>query len=305
MGLNYEDFLRQIEAEVKLYVGEWGRVCIFPVKKNNSVVLDRLTILMEKKNVSPAIYLNDYYREYLAGRTVEEIAADIIDCYKEKNKVGSIDTSFYTDIQRVKKRIVCRLVNYEKNRRLLEEVPYQMYLNLAVIYYYQMDCREIGMAAILVKKEHLRMWGIDQKALHDIAVKNTADLFPWEFLSMCELLQSAGEAEDGGGLGIDLREDGQPLPLYVLTNRAKCYGAFWMTDQTVLKKIGEQLQEDYFILPSSVHECMVIPDREKTEAKWFQEMVREINETQVEPEEVLGDAVYRYDRWTGVLRMIL
>lgn len=294
--LNYEEFLQEMEKRVRMRVGKEVRVCIFPVRKNNSIVLDGLTILEQDHNLAPVIYLNTYYQDYLAGVTEEQIADRIVSCFHQQNTRKRIDVSFYTDPLQVKERIVCRLINYEKNRRLLEEIPYRMFLNLAVVYYYLLECGEIGPAVILVRNEHMRMWEMNEAMLHAIAEENTRKLLPCDFMSMGDMMNSMMTQEELQSLGLDLSEDEQPFQMYVLTNQSKSFGAIWMTDENVLEEIGNRLMQDYYILPSSVHECMVVPVKNGMDEKQLQEMVREINETQVDPEEVLGDTVYRYSR---------
>ena len=90
-------------------------------------------------------------------------------------------------------------------------------------------------------------------------------------------------------------EDGR-IPMYVLSNKEKTMGAACILYDSILTLIGERLQDDFYILPSSIHECIVVPMNITTTKKELQEMVREINATQVIPEEVLSDEVYTYTR---------
>lgn len=295
--MSYKEFLTQIEKQVQSRMGKEARICIHSVTKNNSVILDGLSILEYGDNVSPAIYLNSFYQEYLSGETMEQIVNRILFYYHQGKKVHRVDTSFYTDIRKARKRMVCRVINREKNQKLLEEVPYRPFLNLAVVYYYLLEQKEIGSAAILIRKEHLNMWGMEEKEIHAIAMENTRKLLPCEFLSMEEMIYSMlGEN--------DFSICNEEAPLYVLTNNEKSYGAVWMTDGAVLEMIAEQLDGDYYVLPSSIHECMVVPVRAGIERRILAEMVEEMNMTQVEPEEVLADNIYCYVQEEKCLKMI-
>ena len=158
---------------------------------------------------------------------------------------------------------------------------------MAIVYYYLAESRELGEASILVKEEFLTLWGMDEKTLHKTALENTRRLLPWDFLSMSQMLHDAS--------GVEFWREEPELPLYILSNRDKYFGSVWITDPRVLEEIGKELRGDYYILPSSVHECMIVPAALGANVRELQEMVQEINETQVEPEEVLADTVYRYD----------
>ena len=161
-----------------------------------------------------------------------------------------------------------------------------------------MEHETIGMAAVLIRREHLGMWGIDEKTLHDAAVRNTKRMLPWDFRSMSELINSMMNTEL-------LQDSSQEVPLFVLSNKDKSFGAVWMTDAEILEKIGEKLKDNYYILPSSVHECLIVPAAVVSDERMLLEMVQEINETQVEPEEVLADAVYQYDRGQKNLSVLM
>lgn len=299
---DYDVFLRKMKRLVREKAGGEARVCIFPVRKNNSILLDGLALLEKGRNLAPVLYLAPYYRAYQAGEGEEELAEQILDEYERRKGSGKIDLSFYMDPLQAKKRIVCRLISYKRNKRILKEIPYRMFLDLAVVYYYLLEKEETGAAAILVRREHLRMWGMDEQALRETAEKNTRKLLPCDFLSMGDVMRDLMEPEEIRRLGLDERGREQTDVLYMLTNRQKSFGAVWMTDQAVLERIGERLKQDYYILPSSVHECMVVPVREGMEVRQLQEMVKEINETQVDPEEVLEDTVYHYSRSRGILQ---
>ena len=293
--MSYREFLYQIEAQVKDRMGKEAQICIHSVVKNNSIVLDGLSILEQGDNVSPAIYLNGFYQEYLAGETIEKIVSRILAFYQRGRKIRKMDISFYTDPEKARKRVVCRVINQEKNHQLLREIPWRPFLNLAVVYYYLLEQEELGAASILIRKEHLQRWGREEEELHKTAVHNMKILQPYQFLSMTEMIYSMTGSEE------ILRER---IPLYVLTNRERYYGAVWMTDPAVLWEIGERLGQDYYVLPSSIHECMVVPAQIQPGEEILKEMVREINATQVEPEEVLEDTIYYYNREKEMIQLV-
>lgn len=294
--MSYKEFLDWVETQVKIRMGKEVRIYIHSVAKNNSVLLDGLSILEQGDNVSPAIYLNGYYREYLEGVPKWEIIDEILELYQMTKTIRQMDTSFYTDADQVKDKIVFRLVNKEKNQKLLKEVPYRSFLDLAIVYYYIFHHEKIGSAAIMVKNEHMEMWGMNETALYELASRNTRRLLCWQFDSMEKMIQ---------GL---IKEPcvfcPTEVPLYVLTNEARSYGAVWMTSGEVLEQIGKKLENDFYILPSSVHECMIVPGNVKVQEHVLKEMVEEINQTHVEPEEVLADTIYFYERKNRKLAIV-
>lgn len=84
--------------------------------------------------------------------------------------------------------------------------------------------------------------------------------------------------------------------LYALTNVEKQYGASMITQPEVLNKLEQLFPEGFYVLPSSVHEVLIVPDNGEMEPKMLGEMVREVNKNEVERQEVLSDRVYSYDK---------
>lgn len=285
--MEYQEFLGNVRDLVQKKVGENGRVNLAQVLKNNRSSIDTMTILNGKSNVSPAIYMDRYYQNYLDGDSIETIAEQIEDFHRKNAKEQSYDLSYYTDYDQVRGHLVCRLVNYEKNQEMMLCVPHRRFLDLAVIYYYKMEDDTFGDASILVKNEHLEMWDADPEEIDDAAMSNTARLMPYECIYIADMIR------DMTGVQIEEACGGQ-IPMYVLTNIEKCFGAAVLLYPAVLEAVGARLGGDFFVLPSSVHECMLVPVAEDLDPGELRKIVCEINEECVAPEEVLGDTVYRY-----------
>ena len=135
------------------------------------------------------------------------------------------------------------------------------------------------------------------------AVKNVKNLLPAEFVTMNHALKSLlGDVEyEEGDLLLEKKKDYDQM--YVLSNKFRNYGAACIAYPNVLEMIGQILKKDYYILPSSVHEVIIVPYSEIYVCSKLDEMVREINSTQVEEEDVLSNHVYLYDRVSGKLRV--
>ena len=71
----------------------------------------------------------------------------------------------------------------------------------------------------------------------------------------------------------------------------------------VLEMIGEILKEDFYILPSSIHEVIILPKSKGIAKEELDAMIQDINHTQVDTEEVLSDHSYLYERGLGKIQM--
>ena len=290
----YGEFIEKFADELKKFTTPDEQVSTKVVKKNNGVYQQAIVIRTKDSNAFPLIYPTQQFLEYQDTKDIETIARQTIRFYRDQNRRLQFDADFFTDLEKAGRNIVCRIISREKNEQLLEHIPHKDFLNLAVVYYCLTDVSPIGKGAILIRNEHLKMWGISCETLDVIARSNTRKLLPYDFRSMKDMISSILGKEVSG-------PEDKESSLYVLSNVARCFGAVWITDRDVLETIGRQLNEDYYVLPSSVHECVVLPCRGENDEKKLSAMVREINSTQVRPEEVLADSVYRYSCKSKVL----
>lgn len=284
--MTYYQFIHAVEVRVKEGVEENTTVYIRSAVKNNGTTRHGLTIAETGLNIFPTIYLEEYYRQFQEGSSVENIAGDILKLYGEVRFKRSFENESITDYERVKKRIIYRLVNREANKDLLKEVAYEEYLDMAIVFYVLLEVNTYGMASMLIKDEHLAMWNISAEEIYRRAHENTRKLLPYEFKTMKAVIQELTDIED---------EDKEDV-MYVLSNRSRSYGAAAILYKGRLEEIGEYLEEDYYVLPSSVHEMIIIPQSAAPGQEELSDLVTEINTTQVDAEEVLSNHAYYYDR---------
>ena len=291
---NYALFKQQLLTSLREFLPADTRISIDSFSHNNRLSLDGLTILEPGSNISPTIYLESYFEQYEQGTDFTKIRQQILQYYHEHRYVQNIDVSFFTSLVKVRPRIVYKLIHYGKNRELLKEIPHFTYLDLAITFYYLVPGESSENASILIHNSHLAFWNISKDNLLLFAQQNTMQLLPDSFLPLtdliCSILPGAEAAE------ISEEYSANPLPMYVLTNKRRYFGACCILYPDVLKKISEKLNDDLILLPSSVHEFILIPSRFADHPGDFQNIVHEINVTGVAPEEILSDSIYFYNK---------
>lgn len=300
--MNYNSFLSELTSRVREIVSPECVVDIQPARKNNGVMLDSMIIRRPDDQVCPNIYLNQIYVDYQKGMTMDQAVECILQAYEEAAPALRLDAEQLFNSDTIRRQVVFRLVNYEKNEALLKEVPHERFLDLALIYYVMVHTEEFGAGAVMVRNAFLRHYNLTKEELHEAAGENTRRLLPVDFLRITDLLREFGEKSGVNSYtDICIEEDSASSPLYVLTNQSRQYGAYYMTDVHVLGDIARALGTDLYILPSSVHECMVVPANMWDDEKGLSCMVREINRSQVSPDEFLADTVYRFCKEDGRL----
>ena len=297
--MNYERFKQYVADHIKEFLPQGYNVQeinITEQRKNNNVIWDALSIKGER-NIVPAIYLEPYYQAYTDGVSMDAVLQKIADVYMESmEQVGEFPTSSF-QYEKIKDGIFVVVQNADMNRGLLEMVPHELRDDLALLYRVNVELSNGEKGSVLIHNNHLEMWGIDEETLKEVAWDNMHNYFPPEFSSMSNILRSAGY--DEGPLGAEL------LEMYVLSNKDKHYGATYMFDTEVMSRIAEEIGGDIVVLPSSIHESILLKKGKDTDFDILRERVKEVNRTQLHPTEILSDEVYQYSRDTQTLSRVM
>lgn len=290
--MKYQEFIENIKEYITTHVDSSQKVIIQPVVKNNGTVYDGLIIIDPILNISPTIYLNPYYHRYLNGVSMEDIYDDILTTYEENLPKEDFDISIFKDFTKAKDHIIIKLVNYSRNLELLQDIPHVRFHDLAIIFVVGVCDFMQEYATILIHNHHLPLWDITSKELYQIAMKNTPKLLPYKFEHMEKMLEHLIDSPLPFSSG---------LPMSVLTNQVKIHGASCITYPGVLKELANTLDDNLIIIPSSIHEVLILPEKsinEDYQLKDFTDMIMEINETQLTDDEILSDHAYLYDKET-------
>lgn len=289
--MSYEKFVQEIETKLQAKVGDNRKIYIHTAVKNNGRTRKGITFVEKGINVSPTIYLEEYYERFVNGWCFEGIIEQILQLYQSVRVSQSWKCDFINDYEMVKDKIVIRLVNRKANQKLLREVPCLPYLDLAIIFHVLVELDEQGerMATMLIRNEHLEWWNVSVDEMYGEALGNTERLLPSELSSMFMVIEEVLPEWERP----EMQEDEDFM--YVLTNDRRSFGACTILYSERLKMIGMYLKENYYVLPSSVHEVIILPESKAVGKDDLTQIVYEINHTQVPDEEILSDNVYYYD----------
>lgn len=294
-----EEFTEKIVTLLKGRLGD-VTVRLHNTIKNNGIRLTGLAIQESDSNIAPCIYLEDFYSDYEEGdKNIEDIAEEII-CFYHKNRVThDFNVSMLTDYSRVRPVLRGRLINTERNAERLKAMPHREFFDLSLIY-----CVEIpgpdnqGVGNIQVWDEHMELWGVTEQELYSRVMENMAAFDRASIVNMADILTNMQECP------VEMAAE-EIFPMYVLTNQSKCNGAVQILNSMALEEAAGIVGSDFFILPSSIHETILIPAVESggTPAD-LARMVHEVNETVLSEDEFLSSHVYRYCTRTGQIQIV-
>lgn len=304
MSMSFDLFKESLIQFLQENLGGEFKVFSDNVMKNNGVELTGIIIQKSGQNASPTIYINGLYEEYQRGISLKKISETILQIYEDNCYDTSVDLCRFKSYSGAKEQIAFKLINKEKNQKLLQQVPHRIFHNLAIVFYYVVNEPPFfGKASILITNTHLKYWEVDEKELCMTAMCNTPRLMPPQIQNiedvMKGLLKNEGTKEEMveqimTGLKRELAGVDK-VPMYVLTNEQKLQGAACMLYPGVIQSFAKTFNRNLYILPSSIHEVILLPEDESYHKEDLLAMVTEINATQVDKCEVLADAVYFFD----------
>ena len=298
--MEYKEFVEYIKMNAGYIAGEGGNITINHVIKNNGCEMDGLVIMEKGKDIAPTIYLDSFYELYTNGENIKNIIRQIEVIYEQNKNNVTFDVNILKHFDTIKDKIVYKVVNYRSNEKLLEQVPHKRILDLAVVFYCLLDNEYGRSATALIYNNNLKNWNVTIDDVYKAALKNTPDLLHSKISSMAALFEKCGVNVDGEE--VDLK-DYVPSDMYVLTNESKLNGAACILYENVFYDFAQKLGADLYILPSSVHEVILLPKLSMFEKDELVNMVKEVNTEGVAADEVLSDHVYEYNRTERLITM--
>ncbi len=289
--MEIREFTRKVCIAMERELGEAYTTKMKDVRKNNGVILHGMLIISKENNVVPTIYLDSFWEAYEEGAPFSMIIRSLLKIYKEDTAKKQIDIKFFTSFEKVKNRICYKLIGKKENMELLRDIPHVDFLDLAICFFYAYQSESLGEGSILIHNSHLDMWKVSKSELYVLAVENTPRLFGWECNSIEAVLSDDTKALEGEYRDILMQE----ISMKILSNKKKIYGATCILYPGLLEKLAINIGSSFYILPSSVHEVILLLDAGEHDADNLKDMIREVNGTLVAKEDILSDTLYYYD----------
>ena len=291
--MDFKEFTNKMEQDLKAALEDVSpgvSVRQSPVEKLQGESYSALTVMPEGDNVGVNVNLDRLYAEMQAGKSYDEVLDEAADQMAEVlGDMPQWDVSQLSSYDRAKNQLCVEVVGIAGNEEMLNNIPHKEMENMALIYRMEVGKDERGAATMLVTNVLMDRFGVNQEQLHADAMQNSQVIRPAVLKSMAEVM-----AEMIGAPVEELQETGVP-PMFVATNEEKTKGAAALFYPDFMDQAAKELGGDFYVLPSSVREVLLLPDDGMAKTAELSAMVSQINEAEVAPEERLSDSVYHYD----------
>lgn len=300
--MQYENFLAHMQVCIEQMAKSNYQVQFHSIMKNNDVELNGVILMKEGERVSPTIYLNPYYDRYLQGESIPRLCKEIVELRVITMRENSLDEATEDmSLERWKDKVIYRLVNRKSNKKRLEGVPFMQIVDLAITFHCLVRNNDDGIGSFIITRELMESWNLTVRELYQLAGVNTPRLFPSSIKTMEDVLQDMLEPMKEEIVDEDHEQEipfqfESPHSMYILSNSNGINGASALLYPEVIENFSNTIKSNVYILPSSIHEVILVPFQEEIDKSQLIQMVNEVNETQVAKEEVLSTSVYYYDR---------
>lgn len=278
--MTYQTFLDMLEESVRMKLKAQEKIRRIEILKNNGVKLDGFSYEKEGHREQPTVYVNHYYSPDLEEKELEEIAKLVVKLQRDSILIPGKDLAQVLEYPKMKEQVYYRLVSREKNEELLGRIPWIPWLDLALVFYLRIPGHIIKNATALIHTSHLEHWGLTLGELYRTASENMKKLSVL-LKPMEEFLENYHPEVPRSGM-------------YVLSTEKKEFGAAAIVSPKVQNMCYEKIGEDYYVLPSSIHELILLPVSMAAGREELEALVREVNSFCVSEEDYLGGRVYRY-----------
>ncbi|MCH5252111.1 MAG: hypothetical protein J1F22_03970 [Lachnospiraceae bacterium] len=292
-----EQFTEQLtERMQELLSSEGYEVSHDVFMKNNDVSRYGIVIQKQGELISPTIYIENYYDDYIHMKlTMDEITNQLLSILHNIREHAEQYDSLAMDFESCQDKIIYRLISTKKNQKILRGIPHIPFLNMSITFAVVCNLSSDGLESLRISNELLEKWDVSVKQLYQLAKENTPRIFPVRIDSLEKIIFSYLGMEREA---LPISEDQlgkKETPLLLITNESGINGASVLLYEDLIQELAEKYKSNLYILPSSVHEIIVIPGDDIKMLPGLATMVADINKKHVSREEVLADTAFYYD----------
>lgn len=294
--MDYETFKQEFAEDIKEKLSQRGygdvMTSFHDIEKTNQNY-EAISVVQAGSNIGVNFNIENAFASYEHTGDYEGVLASATGVIVGGlDQIPAVDVNVLMNYEVMKEKLSVEVISADANEELLAKVPHDRIEDLAVVYRFIMESNEDGRASILVNNDLIERMGVTHEQLRADALENSPEIRPVVIQGMNEVMKEmmGPEAYEMFGIPDDTEE-----MMFIATVPDKNSGAGVLAYQDFMDQAAEKIGGDFYVIPSSIHEILLVPDNGEVQAEGLKEMVQEVNATEVSPEEKLSDNVYHYD----------
>lgn len=290
--MDLETLAQTVAEKLRKEMGEGYLISVATNLKNNNTEQIGITFTHEQKSVSPTIYINDLLEQIIRNeRETGEVVREVLSRYE--NSIAATEEIKLLDIElpSCRNRVIYRLISREQNKKMLEDFPYIPFLDMAITFHIIVGANPTYVQTIKIDKKLQEKWDVSVEQLFKMANDNTEKIFPLEIGDLNQIAKKQHiQTEEND------QTDMEGLAMIVITNTTGLFGASAVLYKEVMQNIADEIACDLYVIPSSVHEMILVPAEDEKLYGVLCGLIKKVNENFVSQDEILSDRVYIYLR---------
>ena len=307
--MNFDDFKNYVVENIGEYLTDdylGADMSISNVTRSNGYSYDALAIRKAEdadSGIVPVLDMNAAFREYEEGMPVDDCMKTLAHIRMDAPIPDGVNRNSLMSFDSTKALVFPRLVNFANNAEYLKDKPYKQVEDLAVLYAVRVHSDSDGFGEAVIDNRLMELWGVDEEQIHATALENLSNQEP-VFINLETAMFDVLGNEDNPKFDLEnMDASDYSVPFFLLSNRQKVSGAVMALNAKVMNRITEKFG-DVYVIPSSIHEVLVVPQSFGIDPDELAEMVRSVNNEAVEPHDRLSDNVYSYDADNQTLTVV-
>lgn len=306
-----DNFMEELLKRLQSSTNDEYEFQIMEVTKRNDEHKTSLCVRQKGDVIGVNLYMDDLERSFTNnGCNMEVLVKGIL--HQLRDNLLNTDFANYAmrqlgeirDYEKVKQKILFRIINEETNKEYLENSVFVPFLDFAICFYLLIDNGD-DMGTIHLTKELFDFWNVSVTEVYQQAMKNTPILLPYMLKELFDMLAHMMPEEAFGQFMNTLELAEERKGIWILSNERMMFGTGTILYEGLMKEISEKIgAEEIVILPSSVNECILLPMNGDVDTYYLRGMVHEVNATQVSHEDRLSDNIYLYSRETNKITVL-
>ena len=311
--MDYESFKKRVLKEFLDYMPERYSDCELEIKRVPKVNKCLTGVVIKPKVqkgsfCSPTFYMERMYEQYINCGSFEKVMADQAIYLEESLKYLPKDIMSF-DFASIKDKIVFQIVNTRHNKEMIALCPHRTLMDLTVVYRVVLSVDNDGVSGFLITHDIAKIEDLSEKLLYGLALENTKRMFPFKCerieQTMCRMMRRWGASEDEIDSSFpDIDSVPEKERVYVISNEYEFFGANALLYSDVIGDVVKSIGTDCYVLPSSVHDLVVLSTDVFGASSRLIDLVRETNSEHVRVSDRLSDSVYLYSIVDGSINRV-
>ena len=289
--LDLKSFKREFVSLCRSSLCEYGpadmKIEERKVSKAQRGALNGLLFVRKGTKCAPTLYVEDFYKEYKDGNDIGDLSRSAVEAVISSLATADVFEGNAESMLNDPDNYVVRLINRSRNNGYLEKLAVKD-AGCGFVYIVSAEYGEYGVS---LTKDILKAIGMTEEELFDAAIENSVRRYP---ALLCSLQESVFTPHEECENLLDFGPGHAPAaygPAFVLTNSRFFWGAAALFYPGVIGRIHELLDDDFYVLPSSVHEVIVLAASGQ-EPELLADTIRAANRSVVREQEILADDLY-------------